>query len=689
MDVEEIRKKRDEMQSINPDDKRALARYLRHTKVVNVGRIAARIVRHTDPPLKIQKKRARLEKDLSKWLKFFLPAIFRLPWSPDHLVVISKVETALRTGGLFAMALPRGSGKSSISRGASLFVLLTGLRKYLVGVGATEPDAKAVVKFVTQQLLCNDLLHEYYPHVTTYARATGDKAIKARHQLRADGKSTGITWGVNEIRLPNVLDADGKPYACCGSILEVRGLTGAIRGKNKNVLSGKVLRPDFVVLDDPQTRESAESNSQCIARERIVTGDILGLAGPEKRIAAVMPCTIIQKGDLADRFLDRKLHPEWTGEIRRMINAWPTAQETLWAEYAKIYREEISEGRGFGVATEYYEAHRKAMDAGAGVAWKERIRDGELSALQTAENLLLEMHEQFYAEMQNEPIDVANEMYHIDSKLIIKHTSNVPKFIVPETARIIVAFTDINRVGLHWVVVAFDQLMTGQVVAYGKWPERGDAWRKNAPELERKQSLFAALAGLGRMWATMPLTRGGDPVRIGVGLIDRGYEPDTVHRYIKQAGLPFRLAASRGYAGHKYRIYKATLVGAPFEHAHITQSQGRQFIAHDADHWREIMQRAWLGEKGAPGGAMLYAADPRYHMAFADQLCSEVLRQKYKTDAGIRWEWGHRPGSHNDWGDAMTGCYVAAAASGLTTGGQMIRRGRRRETRKTKFKAEE
>jgi len=674
--------------NITPNDKRAVSQYLRHSKLVDTSRRLARIVRHTDPPPAVKAARTRLEKSLPKWLKYYLPEVFVCNWSKDHLRVMAKIEAALRTGGLFALAMPRGSGKSSISRGAVLFALLTGLRKYPVAVSATEIDARGVIGIIQQQLIRNDRLHEHYPHVTTYARATDGKAIKARYQLRADGKPTAIVWGAAEIRLPNVLDAQGESYLCCGSVLEARGITGAIRGKWKDTGTGKVLRPDFVVLDDPQTRESAESDAQCSARERIITGDILGLAGPRKRIAAVMPCTIIQKGDLADRFLDRKLHPEWTGEIGRMINTWPTAQETLWAEYAKIYREEISEGRGFGVATEYYKAHRKAMDAGAEVAWAERVRDGELSGLQTAENLLLEMHEQFYAEMQNEPIDVANEMYHIDSKLIIKHTGAIPKFIVPETARIIVAFSDINRLGLHWVVVAFDQVMTAQVVSYGKWPERGDAWRKNAPELERKQSLFAALAGLGHMWATMPLTRVGIPVRIGVGLIDRGYEPDTVHRYIKQAGLPFRLAASRGYAGHKYRIYKDTLVGAPFEQAHFTQAQGSQFIAHNADYWREIMQRAWLGEKGAPGGAMLYKADPRYHMAFADQLCSEVLRQKYKTDAGIRWEWGRRPGSHNDWGDAMTGCYVAAAASGLTTGGQ-VRQRRRRETRKTKFKPEE
>lgn len=672
------------MANVTRADKRAVAQYLRHTKLVDTSRKLARIVKHVDPSPRTIAARIRREKDLPKWLKYYLPDVYFCKWSKDHLRVLKKFRDALRLGGLFALVMPRGSGKTSLVHGVLLFILMTGLRRFPVAISATNEAVLGTIRFVGKRLLQNDKLHKDYPHITTYARACEGKAIKARFQLRADGHPTGLIWGTNVIRLPNALDADGEGYPGCGSVLEACGITGALRGKWRDSGTGEILRPDFVILEDPQTRESAESDAQCGARERTITGDVLGLAGPRKRIAAVMPCTIIQKGDLADRFLDRTLHPEWAGEIFKLVYAWPRAQETLWAKYGKIYREEIAEGHGFKAATKFYKAHRKKMDAGAKLGWPDRVRDNEISALQTAENLLLEMHEQFWAEMQGDPKDAASEMYRIDSKTIVQHTGAMPKFLVPDAARIIVAFSDVNRHGLHWAVTAFDQVLTAQVVAYGKYPEHGDVWRKNAPELERKQALFAALVGLGRMLGTMPLLRFGKPVRIGVLLIDRGYEPETVHRYIRQTGLPFRALAARGYAGHKYRIHKATLAGSPFEQAHVVQSQGGQFIAHNADYWREIMQRAWLGENGSPGGAMLHKAGTRSHLPFAEQLCSERLRQKYQTDAGIRWEWGHKPGSRNDWGDAMTGCYVAAAASGLTTGGQVRRTKKRRETRKTK-----
>ena len=66
---------------------------------------------------------------------------------------------------------------------------------------------------------------------------------------------------------------------------------------------GQTVRPSLVVLDDPQTDESARSLSQCATRESILAGAILGLAGPGKKISGIMPCTVIRPGDMADNIL--------------------------------------------------------------------------------------------------------------------------------------------------------------------------------------------------------------------------------------------------------------------------------------------------------------------------------------------------------------------------------------------------
>ncbi|MBI5725783.1 MAG: hypothetical protein HZA50_17620, partial [Planctomycetes bacterium] len=44
----------------------------------------------------------------------YFPGAFWRPWSQDHLRVIAKIERAVRDGGLFAFAMPRGSGKTAL-----------------------------------------------------------------------------------------------------------------------------------------------------------------------------------------------------------------------------------------------------------------------------------------------------------------------------------------------------------------------------------------------------------------------------------------------------------------------------------------------------------------------------------------------------------------------------------------------
>ena len=49
--------------------------------------------------------------DFRFFCESYFPLTFHLPWSPDHLKVIAKIEQAVLRGGLFAMAMPRGIGQ--------------------------------------------------------------------------------------------------------------------------------------------------------------------------------------------------------------------------------------------------------------------------------------------------------------------------------------------------------------------------------------------------------------------------------------------------------------------------------------------------------------------------------------------------------------------------------------------------
>src|SRR5262249_46954160 len=154
-----------------------------------------------------------------------------------------------------------------------------------------------------------------------------------------------------------------------------------IRGLKRTGVDGETVRPDLVVIDDPQTDASARSLSQCVTRERILSGAVLGLAGPDKKIAAIMPCTVIRPGDMADNTLDREKHPEWNGERTKMVYEFPS-DEKLWARYAEVRGESLRKFGDIREATEFYQLHRTKLDQGAVVAWEHRYHHDEASAIQ-------------------------------------------------------------------------------------------------------------------------------------------------------------------------------------------------------------------------------------------------------------------------------------------------------------------
>ena len=55
--------------------------------------------------------------------------------------MIRKIEAAVLHGGLFALAMPRGNGKTTICERAMLWACLYGYRRFGCLIGATERDA--------------------------------------------------------------------------------------------------------------------------------------------------------------------------------------------------------------------------------------------------------------------------------------------------------------------------------------------------------------------------------------------------------------------------------------------------------------------------------------------------------------------------------------------------------------------
>ncbi len=307
---------------------------------------------------------------------YFL-ATFHLPWSDDHLKVITKIEQAVLHGGLFAMAMPRGSGKTTLCETACLWAILIGAREFVCLIGSDEEHAADMLDSIKSELENNDLLEEDFSEVCGPIRALEGIHQRAAGQLYK-GARTHIGWTAKEIILPVVPGSAGS-----GGIIKVAGITGRIRGMKHKRSDGKAVRPSLVLLDDPQTDESARSPSQCATREQILAGAILGLAGPGRKIAGLMTLTVVRPDDMADRILNRDKHPQWQGERTKMLYSFPASgsqAEKLWQQYAQIRADGLRADRGIVDATEFYRERMVEMNEGVLVAWPARHNPDELSA---------------------------------------------------------------------------------------------------------------------------------------------------------------------------------------------------------------------------------------------------------------------------------------------------------------------
>ena len=128
-------------------------------------------------------RREECRLDLKLFLETYMPEAFYLDWSPDHLRAIKKIETSVLDGGLFALAMPRGSGKSTLCLGALMWLILYAHKKYPVLVGATAPAAEKQLKAVVIFMTTNQLFLEDFPESCIPFQALGGQANRAGGQL--------------------------------------------------------------------------------------------------------------------------------------------------------------------------------------------------------------------------------------------------------------------------------------------------------------------------------------------------------------------------------------------------------------------------------------------------------------------------------------------------------------------------
>ena len=162
---------------------------------------------------------------------------------------IEKIETAVLTGGLFALAMPRGSGKSTLAETAAIWSMLYGHREFVTLIGATESAALEMLDSIKTELEVNENLAADFPEVCYPIEQLDGIANRCAGQ-HCGGERTRITWTSNEIVLPTIKDSKAS-----GIIVRVAGITGRVRGMKYKRADGRSVRPSLVIIDDPVRQE--------------------------------------------------------------------------------------------------------------------------------------------------------------------------------------------------------------------------------------------------------------------------------------------------------------------------------------------------------------------------------------------------------------------------------------------------
>ena len=620
------------------------------------------------PPIADPARREACRLDLPRFLQTYMPSVFYRPFDADALALLADIQAAMLDGGRKAVARPRGSGKTAISLGAVLWAALYAHRRYLVFVAATAPAALQMIADA-QAYLADEELSADFPEVCQALAALDGKPQRCKYQTQG-GEPTKIEIKRECLVFPTVKTADGARNINAGVTIQAAGITGAIRGMHRTDSGRKWIRPDFVLLDDPQTRESATSPTQTDVRERIVNGDVMGLAGHDRKIAAIMACTVIARGDLSERFLDHDRHAEWRGQRTKLVETWG-GYEALWNEYDKTYMLELSGAVEKGSAAAYYTAHRAELETGARVMCETLYGDGEISALQHARNYLVENGEfAFAAECQNEPMSLTPEAdYELTARAVAAQLTHRGRGELPEECAVVAAGVDINRYAAAWAVVAASGGAVYEVIDYGFWLPAGrrELWGDEAGARTLEVAVSEAVNGVVRdLLQTKPYSP-----EISVVAVDAGYQAPTVYAACAALAREFRgkrIIPARGVPGDKYdEPGRASTIrrGAFADYRRMKSSAA--VMIWDSHHWHMSLQRGFLVPVSAEGAVGLFGREAGQHAIYAAQVCADKLERSYLNPYGKTVAIFATNG-RNEMGDVTAEAMAAISCEGISAG---------------------
>lgn len=614
------------------------------------------------PPCVDPVRRAYCLSDPVAFLRTYFANRYTLDFGPHHQFIIDSVVSRARNGGRQAVAAPRGCGKSELVKGLLVYLVLAGLIRFPLAVAATSSLAKRLFRDFRNKFATNQLLYDDFPEICHPVRCLEGAPQRAARQ-HIDGRLTNIVWTSGDyVRLP---DVPGSPFG--GVKMTYFGLDAAFRGVN---IDGD--RPDFVLIDDPETQESANSDDQIATREDTMDKDIAGLAGQDSSMAIVTLTTVQNARCLSFRLTDRKIKPSHNGVRFGMVKQWPDRMD-LWEEYISLRRanQEAGDEHGRG-ATAHYLQNLDEMTAGSQMLTDHYLPieiDGTPtvhSALQQAFNKIADTSlEAFKSEYQNDPDpDEQPDTVGLTAGKVASRISGLLQGEKHPDTQFVTVGLDIGKYYSHWTKIAWHGNAIGNVIDYGVMETPG------MMTADTKQAVIAALLPALLQWRTDILADSS----IDFCLIDSGDYTDAVYEFVRQVGgTPF--AASKGWAATRFSPPKdRTKDKLPFDNCYASHLPTERIWLYNVntEHWKQWVHERFatetLDDQQMPnaGTLSLFAApnDRRRHLSFSQHIVAEERRDVFVEGKGMVRSWVVK-NKNNHYLDATALACAAAGCLGV------------------------
>lgn len=606
-------------------------------------------------------RRRKLEKDPEEWLRYYFPNVFTLPFSDGHREIIHAIVRTDAAGKDMVVAAPRGEGKTNILRYMSIYLVVTERAKFVAMGGWQSRSASEAFSTWVLAITSERLVADYPEFFAPFAVSTHANRLPRLHWL-GEMRPTGAAI---RSKLMQIVFPDGRGAIAAGS------LQGDVKGLNITTASGASLRPDKLLLDDPQDVDRADDPKFVAETIKKIDTQWLCLAGPDSRISMMVACTIYAPDDVGET-LGKRRNTVFV-RIPRVVS-WPvdfdeaeSRTRQLWDRWFDLYDDENTRDMAF----KFYELNRVRMCAGFKVSWKYRFdkAKGDPDAYFSAMvDYYTKGREAFFSEYQNQPVTYDTKYYKLKPDHIIEHQVELHEDELPEDTVYAVLTTDINySYGLTYEATAFNSEGRSHVFAKGVWCQAPLPISAKNTNQEQRQRLVKKALEVFAEWVDV------QPWKLDDWYIDAGGEQfDTVTRFCREAKKNGKLGrAMIGRAGKTYDPSVKTRVGRVRGkvYACFTRTSGKWYCM-DADYYKELAQTSWITPIGEPGSATIYKGlHEGSHRDYAEQMCREVLMAKgvIMVRGGgtmVVYKWNTLPGKH-DHLDTHAMAYAGAGYAGI------------------------